>query len=316
MKVLVTGADGFVGRYVLSALGAAGHEAIACHRAGVAVPAWSSDAALAGTEWRPLELGQQASVTEALEGTYDAVLHLAALSSGGAARRDPGHAWEVNAAGTARVVEAIAQGRVARSPGPLVIVVSTGEVYGSDGRVPAVESDPLRPVSPYAASKLGAEEAARETARRTGLRVIVARPFAHTGPRQLADFVVPAFVRRLRAARAAGERTVSTGNLDPVRDFLDVRDVARAYVVLLGSGVDGETYNIASGVGTSLRDLFFRLAALVGVEVEPVRDPALVRTADIPYLVGNAAKLTNATGWSPHIPLDQTLRDLTHAETD
>ena len=78
----------------------------------------------------------------------------------------------------------------------------------------------------------------------------------------------------------------------------------------------GETYNIASGVGLSLRELFDRLAALVGAQVEPVPDPALVRTADIPYLVGNAAKLAAATGWSPHISLDQTLRDLTHAETD
>ena len=82
------------------------------------------------------------------------------------------------------------------------------------------------------------------------------------------------------------------------------------------SGVPGETYNIARGVGVTLRDLFDRLAALIGVEVEPVPDPALVRTADIPYLVGNAAKLAAATGWSPQIPLDQMLRDLTHAETD
>ncbi len=95
-----------------------------------------------------------------------------------------------------------------------------------------------------------------------------------------------------------------------------MRDVARAYVSLLASGVPGETYNIASGAGLSLRDLFERLAALVGVAVEPVLDPALVRTADIPYLVGNAAKLAAATGWSPQIPLDQTLRDLAHAETD
>jgi GDP-4-dehydro-6-deoxy-D-mannose reductase len=313
MKVLVTGADGFVGRYMLSALRAAGHDVVACHRAGVSVPAWSGNEV---AEWRPLELGSTASVGAAVRGRFDGVLHLAALSSGGAARRDPGLAWEVNAAGTARVVEALAQGRSTASAGPLVIIVSTGEVYGSAAGEPIGETVPSRPVSPYAASKLGAEEAARETARRTGLRVVIARPFAHTGPGQLADFVAPAFARRLRAARAAGQRTVSTGNLDPVRDFLDVRDVALAYVNLLASGVPGETYNIASGVGLSLRDLFDRLAALMGVEVEPVPDPSLVRTADIPYLVGDAAKLAAATGWSPHIPLDQTLRDLTHAETD
>jgi len=312
MKVLVTGADGFVGRYVLSALRTVGHDVVACHRSEAKIPAWSEGA----IEWRPLELGDGASVATAVAGTFDGVLHLAALSSGSAARRDPGLAWEVNAAGTARVVEALAQGRRQGSPGPVVVVVSSGEVYGSAGRKPIDETMPARPVSPYAASKLGAEEATRETARRTGLRVIIARPFAHTGPGQLSDFVAPAFARRLRAARAAGEPTVSTGNLEPVRDFVDVRDVARAYLALLVSGVPGETYNIASGVGVTLRDLFDRLAALIGVQVEPVPDPALVRTADIPYLVGNAAKFAAATGWSPQIPLDQTLRDLTHAETD
>jgi len=312
MRVLVTGADGFVGRYVLSALRAAGHDVVACHRSGAKIPSWS----VGSIEWRPLELGEAASVAQAAAGGFDGVLHLAALSSGSAARRDPGLAWDVNAAGTARVVEALAQGRSKESPGPVVVVVSSGEVYGSTGRQPIDEAMPARPVSPYAASKLGAEEAARETARRTGLRVIIARPFAHTGAGQLPDFVAPAFARRLRAARTAGERTVSTGNLEPVRDFLDVRDVARAYAGLLVSGVPGETYNIARGEGVTLRDLFNRLAALIGVEVEPVPDPALVRTADIPYLVGNAAKLAAATGWSPQIPLDQMLRDLTHAETD
>lgn len=315
MKVLVTGADGFVGRYALSALRTAGHEVVACHRAGSALPPWASEGRFAGIEWRTLELGQQPSVGEAVRGSFDGVLHLAALSSGGAARRDPGLAWEVNAAGTARVVEALASHVGGAAPGPVVIVVSSGEVYGAGGKAPLLETDAAAPVSPYAASKLGSEVAAREAARRTGLRVIIARPFAHTGPGQLADFVVPAFLRRLREARASGARTVDTGNLEPVRDYLDVRDVASAYVALLQGGVAGETYNIASGTGTSLRDLFGRLAGLVGADVEPVVDPALVRTADIPYLVGNAAKLAAATGWSPRISLDQTLKDMTHAET-
>jgi len=316
MKVLVTGADGFVGRHALLALRAAGHEIVACHRAGFGPPAWATDASFAGIAWRPLELGRQSSVASVIRGGSEGVLHLAAVASGGVARRDPGLAWEVNAAGTARLVEALAQGRAAGAVDPLVVVVSSGEVYGSAGPEPRRETDVARPVSPYAASKLGAEEAAHETAQRTGLRVVIARPFSHTGPGQTAAFVAPAFVQRLRAARAAGETTVRTGNLEPVRDFLDVRDVADAYVRLLASGCAGETYNIASGVGVPLRALFQRLAAIVGVDVTAVLDPALVRSADIPYLVGNAEKLAAATGWSPRIPLDQTLRDLAHAETD
>lgn len=312
MKVLVTGADGFVGRHVLVALTSAGHGVIACHGAAAAPPAWGREGPLAGVTWRPLELRRQESVTAVLQDRPDAVLHLAAVSSGAAARKDPGLAWEVNAAGTARLLEAASlSGSM-----PAVVVVSTGEVYGDAGRVPIVEEAAAAPVSPYAASKLGAEEAAREVARRTGLRVVIARPFAHTGPGQATEFVAPAFLSRIRAARSAGAATVATGNLEPVRDFLDVRDVAAAYVLLLSQGRAGVTYNIASGHGVPLRQLFSRLAALVGANVEPVTDPALVRSADIPYLVGNASRLAGETGWMPRYSLDQTLRDLTNAQAD
>jgi GDP-4-dehydro-6-deoxy-D-mannose reductase len=107
---------------------------------------------------------------------------------------------------------------------------------------------------------------------------------------------------------------VPTGNLKPVRDFLDVRDVVEAYLRLLTAGVPGETYNVARGQGISLLQLFQRLAELIGVRVEAVTDPALVRTGDIPYLVGDPGKLRQAIGWSPAFPLEQTLRDMVNAE--
>jgi GDP-4-dehydro-6-deoxy-D-mannose reductase len=144
--------------------------------------------------------------------------------------------------------------------------------------------------------------------------VVIARSFPHTGPGQSLLYVVPAFIQRLRAARAAGAERVPTGNLEPVRDLLDVRDVVRAYVALLQHGVPGEAYNVARGEGVTLRELFTRLAGLVGVRVEPVTDPALMRSGDIRYLVGNAAKLTQATRWSPQITLEQTLRDMVDAQ--
>ncbi len=174
----------------------------------------------------------------------------------------------------------------------------------------------MAPRSPYAASKLGAELAARETALRTGLRVVVARPFPHTGPGQDERFVTPAFARRLRGARLAGARTVKVGNLDPVRDVLDVRDVAAAYLALLARGVPGEVYNVASGRAVSLGDLLRQLAVIIGVDPIPEVDPEFVRPADIPYLVGDASKLRAATGWAPAIALDQTLRDLVNAQAD
>ena len=305
MKVLVTGADGFVGGYLLRALAAAGHEAVAAHRAGTDAPAPATRAVV-------LELEDVESVNAAAAEPVDAVVHLAAIASGSAARSDPGHAWAVNAGGTARLADAVA--RRSGAGDPLFLLVSTGEVYGAGTSSPRVESDPVVPLSPYAASKAGAELAVAETARRTGLRCIVARPFTHTGPGQDPRYVVPAFAARLLAAKAAGAREVPTGNLDPVRDLGDVRDVARAYVALLERGQVGETYNVATGEGVRLADLFSRLAAIVGVDAVPVSDPALARAADIPYLVGDSARLRRDTGWAPAIPLERTLTELVDAQ--
>ena len=306
MNVLVTGADGFVGRYVVGRLRAAGHAVTACHRAGAALPAW---AAASGAAWQPLELGDGSSVARAAARDADHVVLLAGLASGSMARKDPGLAWEVNAAGTARLLDALAA-----RPRRAVLVISTGEVYGPGDPRPRTERDTPQPASPYAASKLGAEVAALETMRRTGLPVIVARPFPHTGPGQTDLFVAPAFAARLREARRTGATEVTTGPLEPVRDLLDVRDVAAAYVGLLERGVPGETYNVAGGTGLGLRDLFDRLAALVGVPAVPRLDPALARAADIPHLVGDAGKLREATGWAPVIPIHQTLQDLVDAQ--
>jgi GDP-4-dehydro-6-deoxy-D-mannose reductase len=316
MTVLVTGADGFVGRWVLRALVAAGHQVVGAVQPGPPREDGLSDAERAAVLWIPLELGDLRSVQQLAARPYDAVIHLAAIASGGDALRDPGVAWAVNAAGTARLLGEFGRRRRAGEADPVVLVVSTAEVYGTGNGRPLVETDPVSPRSPYAASKAGAELAALETRARTGLRVLIARAFPHTGPGQDERFVAPAFARRLRGARLAGARVVKVGNLEPVRDFLDVRDVAAAYTALIARGTSGEVYNVASGKGVSLQELFDRLAAIVGVKAIPEPDPEFMRPADIPVLVGESAKLRSATGWAPRIPLDQTLRDLVDAQAD
>jgi GDP-4-dehydro-6-deoxy-D-mannose reductase len=316
MTVLVTGADGFVGRWVLRALVAAGHQVVGAVQPGPPREDGLSDAERAAVLWIPLELGDLRSVQQLAARPYDAVIHLAAIASGGDALRDPGVAWAVNAAGTARLLGEFGRRRRAGEADPVVLVVSTAEVYGTGNGRPLVETDPVSPRSPYAASKAGAELAALETRARTGLRVLIARAFPHTGPGQDERFVAPAFARRLRGARLAGARVVKVGNLEPVRDFLDVRDVAAAYTALIARGTSGEVYNVASGQGVSLQELFDRLAAIVGVKAIPEPDPEFMRPADIPVLVGESAKLRSATGWAPRIPLDQTLRDLVDAQAD
>ena len=314
MRVLVTGADGFVGRHLVARLVETGHTVnAACRPGGEPLQSWL------GPRWRdavkviPFEVTDSDSVRTAIDPRCEAIVHLAAVASGREAREDPGKAWAVNAGGTARLVEAATALRAAGEMDPIVLIVSTSEVYGAGPPTPRVEADPVRPQSPYAASKAGSEIAALEAWRRGGLRVVIARPFAHTGVGQAPQYVVPSFLQRLRAAKTTGVTRVPTGNLDPVRDLLDVRDVVEAYLGLLTQGVAGETYNIGRGEGVSLRDLFRRLAELVGAKAEPVADPSLVRTADIPYLVGDSGKLRTTTGWAPTITLDETLRDMANA---
>ncbi|NNG17306.1 MAG: NAD-dependent epimerase/dehydratase family protein [Gemmatimonadales bacterium] len=315
MTLLVTGADGFAGRYLVRHLLTAGHRVVAAIGPGGTPPEAWIPAGLPGTvETRTLDLTDHPSIVALAHEADGAIVHLAAMSSGRAAQSDPGRAWLVNAAGTALLCDALAR-RSSPFRGRL-LVVSTAEVYGARGERPRVEDDPIVPCSTYAATKAGGEIAALEAWRRTGLDVVVARPFPHTGPGQPPLFAVPAFLERLKAAHRTGSATVKTGNLTPVRDYLDVRDVVRAYVALLEVGASGEVYNIARGTGVPLLDVFQRLAALVGVAVEPETDPALLRPADITHLVGDPSKLRNASGWAPAIPFQQTLGDMVHAEAN
>jgi GDP-4-dehydro-6-deoxy-D-mannose reductase len=312
VRLLVTGADGFVGRHLVRRLASEGHQVWAACRPGGPEVSWGRrDITVV-----PFELSDDDSVRAAVELGPDAVVHLAAVSSNREATADPGQAWTVNAAGTARLAEALGRRREAGGGETRLLLVSTGEVYGQGSGAPHRESDLVLPVSSYAASKAAAELAALEVARRTGLPVIIARPFTHTGPGQPPRFALPAFIERLREAKATGARTVSTGRLEPVRDLLDVRDVVDAYLALLRFGQPGEVYNISRGEGTSLRGLFDRLAELVGVRVEPVVDPALARATDLSHLVGDSTKLRRASGWAPSRSLEQTLRGLVDAEAD
>ena len=310
MKVLVTGADGFVGQWLVQALLEAGHLVTGAVRDGRPIPGRLTPAAVAAVQWIPLDLQDAASIDAVASAPAEWVVHLAAVASSVEAGRDPAHAWAVNAAGTARLVESLAGGADPRR----VVVVSTSEVYGAGEPRPRRESDPVNPGSPYAASKVAAEIAALEAGRRAGLAVMVARPFPHTGPGQTTSYVAPAFLDRIRLAQRTGAVAVKTGNLDPVRELLDVRDVVEAYLALLERGRSGEVYNVARGEGIAIGDLFDRIARAAGAHVLPEPDPSLLRANDVPHLVGDPSKITSETGWRARRPLDQTLRDLVDAQ--
>ena len=190
------------------------------------------------------------------------------------------------------------------------LLASSIEVYGAGEPRPRRETDPVSPSSPYAASKRGAELACLETSARTGLPVVIARATNHTGVGQEEQYFVPAFVNRIVKAKAAGEGVVRSGNLEPVRDFLDLADVVEAYVALLErDDLDG-IFNVSSGVGRCLAEVVSLISELADADVQLRPDPALERSADIPHLVGDNSRLVDETGWGPKVGLEETLRTM------
>ena len=316
MKVLVTGADGFVGLRLVPRLLADGHETVAAVHPHAPNPAGRFGPDGSRVSIVPLELPVAESIRSALAGGFDAVVHLAAVASGADARKDPGAAWRVNAEGTAALAEALAERAPNGRERPLLLLISTAEVYGAGPPKPRVETDPVAPTSPYAATKVAAEIAATEVGRRTGLRVITVRPFPHTGPGQDERYVVPGFARRIRMARQIKAPAVRVGNLDVRREVMHVEDVVDAYSRILHRGKSGDIYNVASGREVTLQEVFERLCDIIGYRAIPEPHPSLMRAGDIPYLVGDATRLRAATGWQPRRTLEQTLQEVVDAQAD
>jgi len=230
-----------------------------------------------------------------------AVVHLAAESSVAASWTDAFRAWHVNVDGTVNVLEAVR----AERPDARVLLASTCEVYGNATRIPTPEDEPVRPISPYAASKAAAELAASVS----GLDVVVARATNHEGPGRDDRFAIGSWTRQIARLEASGGGVLLVGDLATERDLLDVRDVCRAYRLLLDETVPGGTYNVASGETVTMKRVVELLAGLARVPVQVERDEARVRPAEIPRLAGDPAKLRAATGWRPEIPLERTLGD-------
>ena len=297
MRTLVTGAEGFVGGYVLDALLAQGHEVFGGSLRDVAADAPGTGAGEGNIRWLELDVTDSALLPAVIrEVRPEWVVHLAAQSSVRRSLDEPVQTWEVNATGTLRLVTALWD----VAPSARVLIVSSAEVYGAvpPDQQPISEARLLAPTTPYGASKAAAEMAALQMAAR-GLRVIVARSFNHTGRGQSASFALPGFARQLKAiARGDGEACLGVGNLDVRRDFLDVRDVVAAYLLLLERGLSGTVYNVCSGSAPTLRELVERLIAIAGGHAEIRVEPHRLRAADIPVLQGDCRRLREL-GWEP-----------------
>ena len=301
-RVLVTGAAGFVGPHLVAALGAKGAKVsgagLGAPSAGANLDAWHE------ADFADLDQARTAVVAT----TPDAIVHLAGQSSAARSFEAPEETFRANVSGTWALLEAVRT----HAAGARVLVAGTSEVYGplAPGNR-AKEELPYAPVSPYGLSKAAAEEVARAYAVAHGLDVVRARPFGHTGPGQADRFVVPTFAKQLVAVeRGKAEPVLKVGNLDVTRDLSDVRDIVQGYVALLEQGVRGEVYNLCRGEGVNLRDLVAQLVALAKAEVRIEVDPARLRPADMPWLVGDPSRTSQATGWKVERRLRATLEDV------
>ena len=289
VRALITGGKGFVGHWLAAWLRQEGDEVMVLDK--------------------ETDVADQPVITAAVAGAApDAIYHLAAMTHVGESWSDPTEVLRVNVLGTAGL---LAAARTA-APEARVLVVSSAEVYGivSPDELPIGEEAPVRPVTPYAASKAAAEQVALQAWRGYRQPVVLVRPFNHVGPGQGPNFAVSALARRIVEARRTGAETLAVGNLDPRRDFTDVRDVVRAYRSLANEGEPGEVHNVCSGRDVSIGEVAERLLALSGASLRLVVDPELVRPVDVPVLRGDPASLEAAIGWKPAIALDDTLRDV------
>jgi GDP-4-dehydro-6-deoxy-D-mannose reductase len=303
VRALVTGAKGFVGRYLVDALRAEDAEVLAC---GGPNDRGEHDCIIDIRDARTLQ-----RAFEAFRPTL--VFHLAAQTFVPEALRAPIDTYESNAMGTARLAHA-ARDYAADSP-VRIVFASSAEVYGArdPSEYPLRESLDLRPGNPYGASKAAAEAILLGEARSFGTDVVIARAFNHVGPGQREEFVVASLAAQLARIAAGGPPQLLVGNLNAARDFLDVRDVAAAYIALARGGERGEVYNVCSGRAVAIADVLRELIGIARVPVEVREDPRRVRSADIPLSVGAPEKLRARTGWMPRIPLPRSLRDIYEA---
>jgi GDP-4-dehydro-6-deoxy-D-mannose reductase len=286
-RVLVSGGAGFVGRHLLDRLGSGGVEVVAPSKG-------------------KLDLCDSDAVRALVRDTAPSVFfHLAAFSSPLLSWERPAEALLGNVEMTLNVLEAVRH----EAPEATVVLVGSGQVYGAPGELPVTEESPLEPNNPYAVSKASCDMLGHQYAESHGMRVVRMRPFNHAGPGQPEEYVLSSLTRQIAEAEIAGHDVceLRTGNPESARDFCDVRDVVRAYV--LAAGIDSGEFNVCSGNATSVAQLVEMASAHARISVRHQVDRSRLRAHDVPVLYGSHAQLTAACGWRPEIPLEKTVRD-------
>lgn len=301
-KAFVTGINGFAGTHLNNLLVQKGYEIF-----GTVKPIHDggSDPNFLQVDIQDFE-GMKNAIEKA---SPDVIFHLAALTSPAMSFKNPSDTITNNIGGQLNVLEAVKQLGLINTK---VLVVSSAEVYGDadESDLPLNESAPLKPLSPYAVSKVAQDFLGYQYFRSQNVKTIIVRPFNNIGPNQGPIFVIPSFARQIAEIEKGGKEPIlKVGNLDAKRDFTDVRDVVRAYELLIAQGEAGQVYNIGSGKSYKIKDVLDIFLSLSKANIIVETDPALLRPGDIPELRCDYGKLHHATGWKPEIDIETSLKD-------
>ncbi len=300
MKILLTGGSGFVAGYVAKELVEAGHTPV--------LSDISTVKPIAGCTSISADLTNSDDVQKLVESAAaDACIHLGGITSVMLANKNPVALFQVNVTGTAILLEVLRE----QAPETRFLFVSTAHVYGHvKSDLPLPESAPMQPPNLYAVSKASADLLTLSYAEMHGMHTMTTRPNNHVGPGQSPDFVLGTFSAQIKAiARGEAPPIMMTGNLESTRDFTDVRDVARAYRLLIEKGAKGTAYNIGSGKQESIGGVLDIMCGIEGVKPELKEDPERMRPADRSPIL-DTSRIQSDTGWEPTIPLDKTLNDI------
>ena len=308
-KVLVTGISGFAGNYLARKLLDLGHNKI--------YGAYLSEKSL-GTlsdissklELSQLDLMDNKAVKNVIEKVSpDEVYHLAAIASSAQSFKEPNLVMTNNINSQLNLLEAVRKLNLHSR----IMIISSAEVYGKVNPVdlPIDEDTPLRPVNPYAVSKLTQDFMGLQYNIAYGMNIIRVRPFNHIGPRQSEQFSTSSFAKKIaEIEKGKREPVLTVGNLEVKRDFTDVKDMVWAYILLMEKGVAGDVYNIGSGKAYKMSEILDMMLSFSSAKIKIETDPNLLRPSDNPELICDNTKIKNLTGWMPKIPLEETLKDI------
>lgn len=293
--ILVTGSNGFVGTHLSLELSNHGYRVIGVDRNG--------DKATAN--YRSVDLTKSSDVQKIDFKEIDAVIHLAGLAAVGPSFDEPMKYITTNIGIEVNLFEAALQ----QNTKPKFLIISSGALYDTSAKLPLTEKSKVLPSSPYSVSKLGQEQVGLYYQTR-GFECVIARPFNHIGPGQGLGFLLPDLAKQIADIEKDNGGVVLVGNLESSRDYTDVRDIVRAYRLLLEKGKSGEIYNICSGAAVSGNEILTNLVSLTNSKVIIKKDPERLRPSDTPILFGSNAKIYKDTGWKPEIKLAKTLSDV------